>query len=53
MFYLGKFLQAVGLGVLLIGYIQHFPHLVDYKTLGLSISIFTMGWLISQYLVKR
>jgi hypothetical protein len=53
MFYLGKFLQAAGLGFLLIGYIQHFPRLVDYKTLGISILIFTTGWLISQYLVKR
>ncbi len=53
MFFLGKFLQAVGLGILLIGYIQRFPNLIEYKTLGLSILVFTGGWLISQYLVKR
>lgn len=53
MYYLGKILQALGLGILFIGFIVHFPKLVDYKTFALSICFFLSGWVITQYLVKK
>ena len=53
LYYVGKILQALGLGILLIGFIQRFPSLVDYKMFGASVLVFVSGWLIAEYLVKK
>lgn len=46
MFYLGKILQATGLTVVLIGFIQHFPNLMPYRYVLIGILMFISGWLI-------
>ena len=52
-YYLAKFIEATGLVVILFGFIRHFPHLMDHKTLGIGILIFLSGWLIEAFLLKR
>jgi len=53
MYYIGKILQALGLGIVLFAFIQRFPELMSYKTLFFGILIFTTGWLINRSLLKR
>ena len=53
MYYLSKFFQALGLGILLYAFVQHFPDLMSYRMLGLGICIFLVGWVMDRYLLKR
>ena len=49
MFYVSKGLQFIGLLVIGLGFISHFPSLMDYKLLGIGTLFFFMGWLIQKY----
>jgi len=53
MYYLGKILQAFGLGVILIGFIQKFPKLMSHRALLVGLLIFFCGWLVDRYLLKK
>jgi hypothetical protein len=53
MYFIGKFLQAAGLTILLIAWIQKFPNLMSYKTLAIGICTFASGWIITQFLLKN
>ena len=52
MYYIAKFIQATGLTIILIGFIQKFPQLMNPKTILLGIAIFTSGWIIQRFLLK-
>ncbi len=52
-YYLAKAIEATGLVVILIGFVMHFPKLMDHKTLMVGILIFLIGWISEQYLLKR
>mgnify|MGYP000908389714 CR=1 FL=1 len=47
MYYISKGLQFIGLAIIGIGFILTFPYLVDYKTLGIGLAFFIMGYALS------
>ena len=49
MFYISKGLQFIGLLVIGIGFVSHFPNLLDYKLIGIGITFFIMGWLVQNF----
>ena len=49
MYYISKGLQLIGLIVIVIGFISHFPNLMNYKLLGIGILFFIMGWILQKY----
>ena len=49
MYYVGKVLQLLGLLIIGIGFISHFPNLMDYKLLGFGVLFFLMGWLVRKF----
>ena len=49
MYYIGKGLQLIGLLVIGIGFISHFPHLMSYKLLGIGSIFFIMGWIVDKF----
>ena len=53
MYYIGKLAQAAGLTIILIGFIQRFPNLMDYKTLLLGVAIFLFGWIINKFFLQK
>ncbi|HLF17878.1 MAG TPA: hypothetical protein VI749_03175 [Candidatus Omnitrophota bacterium] len=53
MYYLGKILQAFGLTIILIGFIQEFPELMSHRSLLVGLLIFSCGWLVDRYLLKK
>ncbi len=52
MFYLAKFFQAAGLGVVLIGFLKNFPNLMSHRLLGLGMVLFLTGWIVQKFLLK-
>jgi len=52
MFYLAKLLQAVGLIMVLLNFLQHFPELMNFRVLAIGTALFLAGWLIQRYLLK-
>ena len=53
MYYIAKFLQAAGLGVILVAFLSRFPHLMDTKIFGFGGLIFFSGWLLQQFGLKK
>ncbi len=53
LFYLAKTIEFIGLGVVAIGFVQRFPQLMNPKLLLAGILIFTCGWMIERFLLKR
>jgi len=53
MYYIGKILQATGLTIILIGFLQAFPELMSRQHLMVGILVFICGWLTDRYLLKR
>lgn len=49
MYYVSKILQFIGLLIIGIGFVAHFPNLMDYKLLGYGILFFIMGWLVQKF----
>ena len=49
MYYIGKGLQLIALLIISLGFISHFPNLLDYKLLGIGITFFVMGWLVQKF----
>ena len=49
MYYISKGLQLIGLIVIGIGFISHFPNLMNYKLLSMGILFFSMGWIVQKF----
>ena len=49
MYYIGKGLQLIAVLIIGIGFISHFPDLLDYKLLGVGTLFFIMGWLVQKF----
>tara|TARA_B100001029_G_C14993725_1_gene413652 strand:+ start:797 stop:958 length:162 start_codon:yes stop_codon:yes gene_type:complete len=49
MFYISKGLQLIGLLVIGMGFISHFPSLMSYKLLAMGILFFIMGWIVEKF----
>tara|TARA_B100001964_G_scaffold58426_1_gene66238 strand:+ start:875 stop:1033 length:159 start_codon:yes stop_codon:yes gene_type:complete len=49
MYYISKGLQFIGLAIIGMGFISKFPHLMDYKLLGIGLAFFIMGYTIQKY----
>lgn len=47
--FIGKFAQAAGLAVILIGFLQRFPALMNPKLFLLGLGVFMLGWLINRF----
>ena len=48
MVFISKFIQAAGLTIILIGFIQRFPELMNPKLFLLGLGVFMLGWLIGR-----
>lgn len=53
LYYFAKFLQATGLGVILIGFLLRFPRLMDTKLLALGGLVFFFGWALQNFGLKK
>lgn len=53
MYFLAKFLQAAGLGTILVGFIIKFPALMDMKIFFFGGIVFFSGWILQKYGLKR
>ena len=53
MYFIAKLAQAVGLTVILIGFVRSFPDLMNTRLLAAGIILFTFGWLIQKFMLKR
>jgi len=53
MYYAAKILQAAGLSIIMIGFIQKFPKLMYPKILVLGIGLFMTGWFINRFLLRK
>ena len=49
MYYISKGFQFAGLLVISVGFINKFPHLMDYKLLGIGLIFFIMGVVIQKF----
>ena len=49
MYVAGKFAQAAGLSMILVGFIGKFPALMDPKLFLLGLGLFWAGWLLNRY----
>ena len=49
---LAKLLQAMGIGVVAIGFISNFPELINGKSAIAGLLLFTIGWIVERYLAK-
>ena len=49
MYYISKGFQFVGLFVIVVGFINKFPQLMDYKLLGIGLVFFIMGVAIQKF----
>ena len=52
MYYIAKFAQAAGLTIILIEFVRNFPNLMNYRILGVGITVFLFGWIITRFLLK-
>jgi hypothetical protein len=53
MYYIAKFLQAVGLAIILLGFLATFPRLMDRTLLTLGGCVFLSGWIFQTYGLKK
>jgi len=49
MYYISKGFQLVGLLAIGAGFVNKFPHLMDYKLLGIGLAFFIMGVTIQKF----
>jgi len=52
MYYIAKFIQAAGLTLILVSFLNNFPKLMDYKILILGIIVFIFGWIVQRFMLK-
>jgi len=48
-FTIAKILEALGLGVVVVGFLLKFPQLMDFKLFLSGIIVFILGWLLERY----
>ena len=53
MYFLAKFLQAVGLAIILFGFLISFPSLINRTLLLFSGLMFLSGWILQTYGLKK
>ncbi len=53
LYWVAKFLEASGLGVLGYAFIKTFPDRMNYKVLGFSVLLFVCGWIMERFLLRR
>jgi hypothetical protein len=53
MYYVAKFLEACGLGLLAYAFFKTFPEKLNYRVLGTSVILFICGWMIERLVLKR
>ena len=53
MYYIGKIIQALGLTIIIIDYFRKFPELMSRVTLVVGIVMFTFGWALNRYLLRK
>ncbi len=53
MYYVTKFFEAVGLGIMVVGFLSQFPKLIDMRTCLFGIVIFALGWVVENFLLPR
>ncbi|MBI4556347.1 MAG: hypothetical protein HY706_02075 [Candidatus Hydrogenedentes bacterium] len=51
-YFVAKVLQAGGLAVVAIGFLQKFPKLMDVRILAGGITVFIGGWLVEKFLLR-
>ncbi len=52
MYYLAKFFELVGIGVLMWSFYIYFPDPMSYELLAYGSSFFVVGWIIEKFLLK-
>lgn len=52
MYYVAKVLEGLGLAVVAGGFMIAFPDLMNMRVLGIGLLLFTIGWIMDQYLLK-
>ena len=53
MYYLAKFFELVGIGVIFYCFYIYLPNPMPYELLAYGISFFMAGWIIEKFLLKR
>lgn len=53
MYYVGKLFQGLGLGLILVDYLRHFPDLMSRQVFWVGTGIFAFGWVLNRYLLKK
>lgn len=53
MYYWGKLFQAAGLTVIAVDFVRNFPAVMNRKVLTVGIILFTVGWVINYFLLKK
>ena len=53
MYWAAKIFQAAGLGIMVLGFIRHFPNMMPGRVLLLSIAFFAVGWAIQAMMLKK
>ena len=53
MYYIAKIAQATGLGIILIGFVKDFPHLMNPRLLLVGVIVFLLGWIIERYMLIK
>ena len=51
MYYVAKISQALGLGIIVVGFIFTFPELINSRYLLPGLLLFLFGWLIQRYML--
>tara|TARA_Y100001970_G_scaffold46601_1_gene58807 strand:- start:4381 stop:4542 length:162 start_codon:yes stop_codon:yes gene_type:complete len=52
MYYLAKFFELVGIGVITYSFYIYFPNPMSYELLAYGSSFFIAGWIIEKFLLK-
>ncbi|MBI5150313.1 MAG: hypothetical protein HZA28_06050 [Candidatus Omnitrophica bacterium] len=52
LYYLAKIAQATGLAVILVGFIGHFPALMNMRMFWTGTAVFFFGWIIQRFALK-
>jgi len=53
MYYLLKLIQAIGLALIIIGFLRNLPEIMDMKMLAVGVGIFAFGWILQKTMLKR
>ena len=53
MYYVARISQALGMAVIVVGFISTFPELINYRHILAGILLFLFGWLIQRYMLQK